>query len=252
MDHIWILDLFVFAFGLVIGSFLNVCIYRLPRGAFLAESRSRCPSCGTTLRWVDLAPVLSYLLLRGKCRYCEARISPVYPMIESLNGVAWLCAFKTYDYSLSALLVAILLSALIVIAAIDIGHRIIPDSMHVVILILALVRMALVGGAPLMSHVIGAFAVSVPLLIAAIVTKGGMGGGDIKLMAAAGLFLGYKLILFSLLAGSVVGAIVSVALMSAKKLGMKSAVPFGPFLAFGIALAALRGDAIITWYVSIL
>jgi len=247
-DPYLVSDAIVFLIGLLFGSFLNVCIYRLPRDISITYSYSRCPSCGNRILWRDLIPVVSYLLLRGACRHCRNKIPPKYPLIELLNGVCWLLAYRATGFDPQTMITALLLSVLIVIAFIDAEHMIIPDSLNYIILLLAAPYILAAGGETLLTHIIGFFAVSVILLIVIILTKGGMGGGDVKFMAAAGLFLGYRLILLALLVGSVVGSIVSLILIANKKAGLKTAVPFGPFLALGVALAALYGDAIMAWY----
>ena len=244
----YIPEIIVFVYGLIVGSFLNVCIYRIPRGEPFGMSRSRCPSCGAPILYRDLVPVASWLLLKGSCRQCGSRISPMYPAVELLNALCWLWAYRAYGFGPGALLAALFLSVLIIVAGIDLGHRIIPDSLNVIVAVLALPYIFFASPEPLLSHIIGAFAVSLPFFAVAVLSKGGMGGGDVKLMAAAGLFLGYRLVLLALLAGSVTGAAVSLGLMAAKKAGMKTAVPFGPFLAFGLGLSVLWGREIIGWY----
>ena len=248
IDPYFVLDVIFFIFGMLFGSFLNVCIYRIPRSISIADSFSRCPSCGNRIIWRDLIPVVSYLLLRGSCRQCHSKISPVYPLVELINGFCWFLTWRVYGYDPRTLITALLLSVLIVIAFIDAEHMIIPDSLNAAVLLLAAAYIAVAGSEALTAHIIGLFAASAPLLLAAILTKGGMGGGDVKFMAAAGFFTGYRLILFSLLAGSVIGAIISLIMIAVKKAGLKSMLPFGPFLAFGVALAILYGDAIIVWY----
>ena len=241
-------EIIVFVYGLIVGSFLNVCIYRIPRGESFGLSRSRCPSCGAPILYRDLVPVASWLILKGACRRCGSRISPMYPAVELLNGLCWLCAYRAYGFAPGTPLTALLLSALIVVAGVDLGHRIIPYSLNAAVAVLAIPYIVFASPEPLTSHIIGAFVVSLPFYAVAVITNGSLGGGDVMLMAAAGLFLGYRLVLFALLAGSVVGAIVCLGLMAAKKAGMKTAVPFGPFLAFGLGLAALWGREIIDWY----
>lgn len=238
----------VFILGLVIGSYLNVCIYRIPRQISTAAGRSKCTVCDTVIKWYDLIPVLSYLILRGKCRGCGERISPRYMLIELLTGVCFLLAFLLFGMSAATLLAWTMLAILIIIAFIDADHKIIPDRFIITILALGIINVFL-SGDDYLSHIIGFFVVSVPFLLIALLT-GGMGGGDIKLMAAAGLYLGWAGALLSVIVGSVAGAVYAVFLLATKRAGRKSEVPFGPFLALGIAVAVLFGSRIISYYLS--
>ena len=245
------IGLWVFLFGLLIGSFLNVCIYRIPQKISVAMGFSYCPSCHHRLMPKDLFPVASYLLLRGSCRYCGAPISKRYPLIETVTGLLFVLNWLRLGFTPMGALTAALLAVLVVITMIDLDLQIIPDGLNLFILVLALPAIFF-SGRSLPEHLIGLVAVSLLLFIVAVLSNGGMGGGDIKLMGAAGLFLGWKLILLALIVGSVVGAIISLILLAAKKAGRKTMIPFGPFLSLGIAIAALYGDDLIWWYLMIL
>ncbi len=242
-----VLTAFVFALGLIIGSFLNVCIYRIPEDISIAKGFSFCPNCKNRIQPYDLIPVVSYLFLKGSCRYCKKHISAKYPLIEFFTGLMFILVFYQFGLTPYAALVALLVSVLIVITFIDLKHQIIPNGLVLIILISGIPAAFLSGLSP-WEHVIGFFAVSVLLLLVAFLSKGGMGGGDIKLMAAAGLFLGWKLILLSLMIASIIGSIISIGLLVLKKADRKSMVPFGPFLSIGIVISALYGNAIIMWY----
>lgn len=238
---------FVFTLGLLIGSFLNVCIYRIPEKISVAKGFSFCPTCKNRIQPYDLIPVVSYLFLKGSCRYCKTHISAKYPIVEFLTGVLFLLVFYEYGLTPLAGLVAVLVSVLLVVTFIDLKYQIIPDGL-VLIIFAAGIPTAFLSGLSPWEHVIGFFAVSVLLLIIAFLSNGGMGGGDIKLMAAAGLFLGWKLIVLSLMIASIFGAIISIGLLVLKKADRKSMVPFGPFLSLGIIISALYGNYIIAWY----
>lgn len=187
----WLIVLFFFLFGLVIGSYLNVAIYRLPLRLSTAKGRSFCPQCHHTLSAMDLIPVLSWLGLRGKCRYCHAPISPRYPLIESLTGILYaLCGFY-YGATFSAVLHCLFLSILIVMAMIDLDTMEIPDRLSVFILILAVIALAL-EPASIPSRILGALIISVPFWILSRLNA--MGGGDVKIMCAAGFYLGAPLV----------------------------------------------------------
>ncbi|MGI6748524.1 MAG: prepilin peptidase [Anaerovoracaceae bacterium] len=244
----------VFILGLLTGSFLNVCICRIPLGKNFVKGRSYCPSCDALIPWYCNIPLLSYIFLKGKCKHCGNKISLIYPVVELLNALLYLAALYLYGLTLQTLFVAILFSVLIIIAFIDLKHLIIPDGLVVFIIILSIINavyMVIAQGEPWHTFVIGFFAASVPLFILGLVYPDGMGGGDIKLMAAAGLFMGWKLILLSLFIGAIYGGIVSIFIVIGKKESMKTAIPFGPMLSLGIVTCILLGEKIISWYLSL-
>ena len=236
----------IFLFGIIIGSFLNVCIFRLPRNEGIIFGRSHCLSCGNVLRWYELIPVVSYVIQRGRCRSCGERISLQYPLVELLNGVCWLWIFWVRGIGLDGLILSLAASVLIVVAVIDWKTYQIPFGCNIAIGILGILRLALEPSFwPV--HVIGLFTVSVPFLIIYLVSSGqAIGGGDVKLMAAAGLLLGWRNILLALMLGSVAASVIHLTLMRLK--GRDRVLAFGPYLAFGIMTAMLYGDKIIHWY----
>lgn len=249
-----IIAVIVFIFGLLIGSFLNVCIYRIPLGRTVVNGRSFCPSCNKLIPWYCNIPVLSFLFLKGRCRSCGEKISPVYPAVELCNAIFYVFILYKYGLSASGLFTAALFSLLIIVSFIDFRYQIIPDGLVLIILSLGVIHGAyqvLVMGEPWYSFVIGFFAASVPLYILGMIYKDGMGGGDIKLMAAAGLFIGWKLILLSLFIGALYGGAVSIFLIATGKGSLKSTIPFGPMLSLGIVTCALAGDLILSWYLSL-
>jgi leader peptidase (prepilin peptidase)/N-methyltransferase len=244
----------IFIFGLLIGSFLNVCIYRIPLEKTVVKGRSYCTACNALIPWYCNIPLFSYLFLKGRCKDCGEKISPVYPIVELLNALLYLAVWFLLGPTLQALFVAILFSILIIIAFIDLKHQIIPDGLVLIILILGIVHglyMVFAQGIPWYSYVIGFFAASLPLFILALIYPDGMGGGDIKLMAAAGLFTGWKLILLSLFIGAIYGGIVSIFILAGKKGSMKTAIPFGPMLSLGIVTCILIGEKILFWYLNL-
>ena len=247
--YILFTTVFVLMLGLLIGSFLNVCIYRIPEGISVAKGFSYCPNCKNRIQPYDLVPVISYLFLKGSCRYCKTRISIQYPLVELLTSLLFVLVFYQFGLTPLAGLVAVLVSVLIVITFIDLKHQIIPDELVIIIFVCGIISIFL-SGRGIWEHIIGFFAVSIILLLIAFLSKGGMGGGDIKLMAAAGLFLGWKLILLSLMIASIIGSVVSIILLALKKVNRKSMVPFGPFLSIGILISVLYGDYILWWYLS--
>lgn len=242
------MEILVLVFGLVIGSFLNVCIYRIPRKESVVTVPSHCPDCNTKLKPYDLIPVFSYLFLKGKCRYCSAKISIRYPLVESLNALLFLLCYLRFGLSIHLIPKLILCSVLLVISAIDIDTQEIPNGAVILIIILGIANVFSDPGLDWKQGLIGFFAASVPMLIIALISNGGMGGGDIKLMAAAGLFLGWKNILIAFFFSCLIAGLTGVILIVGKKRGRKDKIPFGPFLALGILTAMFYGMDIIRWY----
>lgn len=241
--------------GLLIGSFLNVCIYRIPLKKTVVRGRSYCTSCNSLIPWYCNIPLLSYLFLKGRCKDCGERISVIYPFVELLNAVLYLFIWKSYGFGITSLLLAVLFSVLIIISFIDLKYQIIPDGLVLVILILGIgngLYQTLAAEAPWHTWVLGFFAASVPLLILGLIYSDGMGGGDIKLMAASGLFLGWQLILLSLFLGALYGLLASIYIILVKKGSRKSVLPFGPMLSLGMITSALAGNQIIEWYLSLI
>ncbi|HEX4108819.1 MAG TPA: prepilin peptidase [Solirubrobacteraceae bacterium] len=236
-------------FGAVFGSFLNVVTYRLPRHESLVRPGSHCTSCGVAVRPFDNIPVLSWLLLRGRCRGCRAAISPRYPLVEALTAA--LCVGAVLDHSsaagiaLSAALVLVLVPA----AAIDFEHRIIPNEVTVLGAVLAVALGAALDPSGEPTRLICGAAAGGFLLLAALAYPRGMGMGDVKLAGVMGLFLGTAVapaMLIALIVGVGVGAVV-IARKGVQD-GRKTAVPFGPFLAFGGLLAIFLGSDLVHWY----
>lgn len=253
--YVAILYVFMFLFGAVVGSFLNVCIYRLPKEESLIKSNSHCMKCGTPILKRDLIPIVSWCLLRGKCRACGDPISPRYTIVELLNAVGWVLIALKMDFvsgrMLYTILCCLVYSALIVVFFMDWDTQLISTGVCVFIAILAVPEMIFCsyrGGVPLKSHIIGLFAASVPLLLIFLISKGkAMGLGDVYLMAGAGFFLGTSRILVALLLGIVLGAVAGLIL---KRINGESAFAFGPWLSIGILTAMLWGFDIANWYMN--
>ncbi|MGI6731037.1 MAG: prepilin peptidase [Anaerovoracaceae bacterium] len=245
------ISIVIFVYGLLIGSFLNVCIYRIPLGKSVTRGRSYCTSCNALIPLYCNIPLFSYIFLKGRCKDCGEKFSVIYPIVELLNALLYLEIWLLYGPSPQSLFIALLFSVLIIITFIDLKHQVIPNGLVLIILILAVLYslyMILMQDEPWYSYVIGFFAASLPLFILALIYPGGMGGGDIKLMAAAGLYMGWKLILLSLFMGAIYGGIVSIFIIATKKGSMKTAIPFGPLLSLGIITSLLFGEQILTWY----
>lgn len=240
----------IFIFGITIGSFLNVCIYRIPLGESIVTAPSHCMTCGRKLKWYDMVPVFSWLVLGGKCRNCKSKISVQYHHIEGVNGILYvmICAVNGLEWS--SVIYCFMASALLVLSIIDWRTYEIPFGINVFLFVLG-IAMTILDRGNLVEHLIGMICVSGLLGILYLLTGGrAIGGGDIKLMFACGLILGWKLILLAFFLGCIIGSVVHIIRMSVKKAGRMLAM--GPYLSAGILLAALWGNAWINWYLSLL
>jgi leader peptidase (prepilin peptidase) / N-methyltransferase len=241
--------LHVVILGLVVGSFLNVVIARVPDRRSLWAPPSACPGCGNAIAWHDNVPLVSFIALRGRCRACAAPISWRYPIVEGatamLFGLAWIVfGGSLVDFTVAAALLA----ALVAVTAIDLRYQIIPDVITLPGVLAGLV-------ASVASHRVswiesaGGILLGAGLFVAVIVlSRGGMGGGDLKLGAMLGAFLGWKIIIVALFIAVVLGGVSAIALLASGRLARKDAIPFGPFLAVGGAMALFWGNAIVAWY----
>lgn len=243
-----LLYIFIFLFGITVGSFLNVCILRIPAGESIVTGPSHCTHCGKKLKWYELIPLFSFLALRGRCSSCKARISAQYPVIEAANGLIWLLVFYVLGFTLFAVSACLFSSALLVLSIIDLRTREIPAGTTIFIAVLGAAATAL-DFSNWLSHLIGLFAVSLPLFLVFIATRGrGIGGGDIKLMAGCGLLLGWRLILIGFFFGCIAATLIHLTLMAFKK--ADRTLSFGPYLALGVFSAMLWGDLAVGWYLS--
>ena len=241
-----VFGIFFALYGIVIGSFLNVLILRLPLKESITLKRSHCMTCGHTLSWYELIPLFSYLVLGGKCRHCKAHISVQYPIVEAANGILYVVFFLAKGITVETFLYCLAASALLALSVIDWRTQEIPLGFILFILTLGLVRL-FTDLENWSQYVIGLFAVSVFLLLIDLVTKGrGIGHGDIKLMAATGLLLGWKLIIIAFIMACIIGTVVHLIRMAVKKVGRKLA--FGPYLSMGICIAMIWGEQLVSWY----
>ena len=278
-----IIYLFVFVLGSCIGSFLNVLIFRIPKHEEFVYGRSHCMSCGHELNWYDMFPIFSFIFLRGKCRYCGARLSVQYPIIEALNAILWCLCVHLFGLSMIGILTAALLSALIVLSVIDERTQEIPFGINIFIAVLGAIKLVseiiaaatvdafyfldgmlldeyspmepistqTIGiGHILISHALG-FAVVAGVLLLILLISGGaaIGGGDVKLMAAAGLFLGLRLTIIAFFVGCIAAAVIHLIRMAFFHAGRKLAM--GPYLSIGIGLMALFGSSMVRAYVAL-
>jgi leader peptidase (prepilin peptidase)/N-methyltransferase len=236
-------------FGAIIGSFLNVVAYRLPRHESLVSPGSRCPGCSTRIRAYDNVPVVGWLLLRGRCRACGEAISPRYPLIEALTAVLAVAVILTKHSAHDVVLGLLLIAILVPIALIDLEHRIIPNKITLPAALAAIAIGWATGPSGVPEQLIAAAAAGGFLLVFVLAYPKGMGMGDVKMAAVLGLFLG-RSVAVALFAAVVTGTVVGVAIMSREGVatGRKTAVPFGPFLALGGIVALLVGPQIVHWY----
>ena len=246
-----------FIFGACIGSFLNVCIYRIPAAMSIVHPGSSCPNCNTMISFYDNIPILSYLVLMGKCRHCKTPISPRYPFVELLGAVSALACALTFGPTLHGLLIFFFLATLIVVTFIDLDYRIIPDVITLPGIPIFFLFSLAMPGISWLDSIIGILVgggslFSVAWVYHAITGREGMGGGDIKLLAMMGAVIGWKGILFTIFAASAVGTVVGLLTMVKSSKGMRLAIPFGPFLATGGVLYLFFGPAIIRWYVNLI
>jgi leader peptidase (prepilin peptidase)/N-methyltransferase len=247
---IYILYLIIFLYGIIIGSFLNVCIYRIPKQESIVVVRSHCMSCGYQLKWYDLVPLFSWIFLGGKCRKCGEKISVQYPLIEALNGGLYILIFAVCGWSIETLLYCLLASALIVLSVIDFRTYEIPVGINYFILALGLVRV-ITDYANWLDYGIGLLCVSMFLYLLILFSKGrAMGGGDMKLMAACGLLLGWKLIILAFVLGCIIGSIVHLTRMRVTH--ADHVLALGPYLAVGVMIAALWGEQMLQWYFALI
>jgi len=242
-----------FLLGVIIGSFLNVCIRRLPAGESVVSPPSHCPQCGARIRSWDNIPLLSYLVLRGRCRACGTSIPLRYPVVEALTG--GMLVLLVWRFDLSALLVVdgIFVAALLVVSFIDLDHQIIPDVISLPGIAVGLLFSIAGWGPPLRTSLAGVllgggilYAVAAGYQL--LTGREGMGGGDIKLLAMIGAFLGWRGVLVTLVLGSFTGAVIGIGLMAVRGADSRVPIPFGPFLALGALCALFFGDALIHWY----
>lgn len=237
-------------FGLAAGSFLNVLIFRIPKKEEFVRTPSHCMHCGHRLGAKDLVPFFSYVFLKGKCRYCGHAISRQYPAVELLNSILWVWMTGVRGWEAYSFLACLLCSVLIVISVIDWRTLEIPWGLNLSILVLGALRVCIEPEAAV-SCLIGLFAVSVPLAAVFYLSRGrAIGGGDVKLMAAAGLFLGWEKIVLAFFLGCILGSVIHIGRMRLS--GADHVLAMGPYLAAGILLAVRYGDAWIQWYISLL
>lgn len=257
------LRIYMFILGAMAGSFLNVCIARLPERKSLVWPSSHCPQCEKPIRWFDNIPLISFIVLRGKCRNCGGSISWRYPLVELLTAALFVLLMLRFTNIVALAIYVVFISSLVVITFIDLKHYIIPDEISIpgifIGLALSLLPAGLTGGqlvsGSFLNSLIGCIAGGGTLYLAALFSllvfkKEGMGGGDIKLLAMVGAFLGWKLGMMTIVVGSVLGAVVGVTLILLRLKTRSEYIPFGPYLALGAALSLFCGERLLTLYLT--
>ena len=247
------LNIISIIFGAIVGSFLNVCIIRLPTEESIITPGSHCPHCKSPIKFYDNIPMLSYFILKGKCRHCNEPISFQYPLIEGLTAFGSLIIFMRFGPSLSYLFFFSFVAALIVITVIDLYHQIIPDAISIPGIGVGLLGSLIIPYITFFNSMIGILVGGGSLFLVAtlyqwLFKREGMGGGDVKLLAMIGAFLGWKSVILTILLSSFIGSIVGIAIMLLKGKDFKYAIPFGPFLSLGAVISLLYGESLIRWY----
>lgn len=243
--------------GALIGSFLNVCIYRLPRHESIVWPGSHCPSCSRPIAWYDNIPLVSYLFLLGRCRHCKAPIPFRYPVVEALNVIGYIGLLWFFGPSWPAVAYGLLYSALLVVAGTDLSHKIIPNVVTLPGIVVGLISAATILPLGLVNGLIGLLVGGGVLWVLAwaspyLFGKEGMGGGDIKLLAMIGAFLGWKPALMAIMVGSFLGSLVGITLIAARVIKREDYIPFGPFLVCGAVVAMFFGQSLLDWYQGLL
>lgn len=243
--------LLFFLLGLLLGSFFNVVGLRLPLQQIFTNDRSRCPTCKQTLSWFELIPILSFIIQTGKCHHCKTRISFIYPVIEGITGVLFAYSFVLVGIQLELLITYMLISMLMIILVTDITYMLIPNRVLLFFIPFLLILRILEPLDPWWSAPVGSVIGFLLILIIILVSRGGMGAGDMKLFAILGFVLGVENILLTFFLACVLGALIGLLLLLLKKIKRKQTVPFGPFIIVGALLAYFHGNEIIYWYYSL-
>jgi leader peptidase (prepilin peptidase)/N-methyltransferase len=251
----WLIVIVFGCFGLVVGSFLNVCIYRIPRRESIVWPASRCPSCARALAWYENVPVLSYGVLRGRCRTCRVRIGVVYPLVEIVTGFAFVACALVFGLTALACVRILFSCLLIVLFAIDLEHQILPNVITLPGIGIGLAASIFVPPGILMSLAGAATGGAVLWVIIEVWLRlrgiEAMGFGDVKMLAMVGAFLGFKLVLLTFVLSSILGGLIGAALMATRRARLSTALPYGTMIAVAAFIASLEGDQILAWYLSL-
>ncbi len=254
MDYLLkgLLYIFFFIIGVIVFSFVNTVIYSLPKKKVFTKEKSVCRACGHELATKDLIPVISWISLKGKCRYCGAKTSVRDMLVELLGGAFAVGLTVYYGVNLKALTIFLFIAVLTIVTCIDMDTMEIPFVLNVIILILGIVSIWTVGGVSILERIIGLFCISLPLYLIVLIIPEGFGGGDIKLMFAAGFLLGWKATVIAFLIGLLLGGGYGIVCLMRRKYGKKDHFAFGPFLSIGLAIAVFCGTQLMDMYLEFL
>lgn len=241
--------LLIFIVGMAVFSFANIVIYRLPEKRNLIKGRSKCPACGHELFLKDMIPVFSWISLKGKCRYCGQKITARDTIVELLGGAFAVLLTAYFGINLKALTIFLFFALLTIISLIDQDTMEIPPELNIAILVLGIISIWTVGGVSILERVIGLFCISLPLYLIILIKPEGFGGGDIKLMFAAGFFLGWKATVVAFFIGLILGGIYGVVCLIRRKLGKTDHFAFGPYLSIGLAVSVFCGNTLMNTYI---
>lgn len=247
----FVLLLLFFIYGLVFGSFFNVVGLRIPKGESIVRPPSHCTVCDRNLTVKDLVPVFSFIFLKGKCRGCGTKIHWVYPVMELVTGLLFAFAYYQLGFSLELVVALLFISLLVIITVSDIAYMLIPDKILLFFLIPLIVLRVFEPLSPWWDSVIGAVVGFGVLFLIAVVSKGGMGGGDIKLFFVIGLVLGWVPTLLTLFLASIIGTVIGIISLRRTKQGRKTPIPFGPSIAIAAIIAYFYGELLVDWYVNL-
>ncbi|OBR95893.1 type 4 prepilin-like proteins leader peptide-processing enzyme [Clostridium ragsdalei P11] len=243
-------SIIVFVFGTIIGSFLNVCIYRIPMEESIVYPPSHCTNCGSRIKWYDLIPIVSYVILKGQCRNCGEKISARYPIIEFTTGLLYTMLYVKFGISIDIVKYIVFISILIVVGMIDLNTTDIYFKTTVVGLISTFIFLGIYyyNGLPIKTYVYGGIVGGGLLALIILITKGGMGWGDAEICTVCGLFLGLKLTFLMLFLSFIIGATAGVILILSGKKSRKDYIPFGPFIVLASIITVFCGQNIVNWY----
>lgn len=238
----------LFLLGLCVGSFLNVVIARVPEGRSIVGPGSACPRCSTPIAWYDNVPLLSFALLRARCRKCGEPISWRYPVVELVTGLLFVLALAERGLTIDLIPALLLVAGLVAITGIDLDHQLIPDVISIPGIVVGLAVSTLTGRPGWLDSLVGVVIGGGIFLLIIVASRGGMGGGDMKLGAMLGAFLGWKLVLVAILIAILAGGVFAIVVLLLRRKGRKDAVPFGPFLALGGVVSLFWGESLLAWY----
>lgn len=249
MELYWIIIFFIL--GIVFGSFFNVVGLRVPKNITFIQYPSHCPHCNETLRWYELIPLLSFLWQQGTCRYCQARISPIYPIMEFITGLLFAYSYFQIGFQYELITSLLLTSLLVIITVSDLAYMLIPNKIILFFLPLLIISRIISPLTPWYDMIIGAFVGYIIIALIIVLSRGGMGAGDMKLFFILGIILGWKKVLFTLFLASLLGACIGLILRSLQKVGRKQPIPFGPYIALAAIISYFHGDVLISAYLQL-